>query len=169
MCYCVVGNSLNCRVYMFVYFVGIKFSWILFNFLSTIIYGVLYTLSWCLRYNICSAWFLDIRISTCFTPGVFLIRSIKTNGRVSAAKKAVWCTSVLFTGTANSPFSAPHISITTKPISIKFTYFMSSIYATLHTKFERNRPSSSRDMCSWKLPYFLHLLLLLLLRTVLQK
>ena len=28
---------------MFVYFVGIKFSWILFSFLSTIIYGVLYT------------------------------------------------------------------------------------------------------------------------------
>ena len=22
--------------------------------------------TWCLRYNICSAWFLDIRISTCF-------------------------------------------------------------------------------------------------------
>ena len=31
---------------------------------------------------------------------------------------------VLFTGTANSPFSAPRISITTGPISIKFTYFM---------------------------------------------
>ena len=43
---------------MFVYFVEIKFSWILFNFLSTIIYGVLYTISGCLRYNICSAWFL---------------------------------------------------------------------------------------------------------------
>ena len=33
------------------------------SFLS--IYAVLYTLSWCLRY-ICSAWFLDTRISTCF-------------------------------------------------------------------------------------------------------
>ena len=29
---------------------------------------VLYTQ--CLRYNICSAWFLDIRISTCFPTGV---------------------------------------------------------------------------------------------------
>ena len=28
------------------------------------IYEVLYTR--CLRYNICSAWFLDIRISTCY-------------------------------------------------------------------------------------------------------
>ena len=27
---------------------------------------------------------------------------------------------------------------------------MPSIYATLHTKFERNRPNSLRDMCSWK-------------------
>ena len=29
---------------------------------------VLYT--WCLRYNICNAWFLDIRISTYHTVGV---------------------------------------------------------------------------------------------------
>ena len=94
-------------------------------------------------------------------------KHIKTHGRVSAAKKAVWCTSVLFTGTANSPFSAPRISITTTSISIKFTYFMPSIYVTLHTKFERKQSSSSRDMCSWKLPCFLHLFLLL--RTVLQK
>ena len=27
-------------------------------------FGVLYT--WCLRYNICRAWLLDIRLSTCF-------------------------------------------------------------------------------------------------------
>ena len=33
---------------MFVYFVWIKFLWILFNFLSTIIYGVLYTLGECI-------------------------------------------------------------------------------------------------------------------------
>ena len=25
-----------------------------------------YICTWCLRYNICSTWFLDIRISTCF-------------------------------------------------------------------------------------------------------
>ena len=86
-----------------------------------------------------------------------LVYRIKTHGRVSAAKKAVWHTSVLYTRTANSLFSAPCISIPTEPISIKFTYFMSSIYATQHTKFERNRCSSSRDMCSWKLHYFLHL------------
>ena len=51
----------------------------------------------------------------------------KTHGRVSAAKEVMWHTSVLFTGTAKSPFSTPHISITTGPISIKFTYFMPSI------------------------------------------
>ena len=63
---------------------------------------------------------------------------IKTHGSVSAAKKAMWGTSVLFTGTVNSPFSTPRISITTGLISIKFTYFMPSIYATIHAKFERN-------------------------------
>ena len=34
---------------------------------------------------------------------------IKTHGHVSAAKKDVWHTSVLFTGTPNSPFSTPHM------------------------------------------------------------
>ena len=34
------------------------------SFLSMIIYEVLYT--WRFGYNICSAWFLDIRMSTCF-------------------------------------------------------------------------------------------------------
>ena len=33
-------------------------------------YVVLYTQ--CLRCNICSAWFLDIRISTCYSSGQFL-------------------------------------------------------------------------------------------------
>ena len=33
------------------------------GFLSMVIYAILYTL--CSRYNICSTWFLDIRISTC--------------------------------------------------------------------------------------------------------
>ena len=59
----------------------------------------------------------------------YCMYTIKTHGRVSVAKKAVWCTSVLFTGAANSPFSPPHISKTTGPISIKFTYSMPSIYA----------------------------------------
>ena len=107
---------------------------------------------------------------TLLTEGLEYPRSnkIKTHGRVSAAKKAVWHTSVLFTGTANLPFSTPHISITTGPLSIKFTYFMPSIYATLNTKFERNWLNTLRDICSWKLPHFLHLFFLLL-RTVLQK
>ena len=49
---------------------------------------------------------------------------IKMHSHVSAAKKVVWHTCVLFTRTTNLPFSTPHISITTGPISIKFTYFM---------------------------------------------
>ena len=72
---------------------------------------------------------------------------IKTYGHVSAAKKAVWRTNVLLTGTANLLFSVPRISITTGQISIKFTYFMSYIYTTLHTKFERNWFSSTREIC----------------------
>ena len=77
------------------------------------------------------------------TPTVIYITSssavyqIKTHGRVSVAKKDVQHTSVLFTGTAKLLFSTPHISITTGPISIKFTYFMPSIYTTLHTTFDK--------------------------------
>ena len=63
---------------------------------------------------------------------------IKTHGCVSAAKKAVWHTNVLFTGIATLLFSTPHISIATTSIFIKFTYFMPSIYATRHIKCEEN-------------------------------
>ena len=59
---------------------------------------------------------------------------IKTHSRVSAAKKDVRHTRVLFTGISKSPFSTPHISITTRPISIKFMYYMPSIYTIWHTK-----------------------------------
>ena len=74
---------------------------------------------------------------------------IKTHSRVSVAKEDVWHTNVLFTlftGTIKSPFSTPHISITTEPISIKFNYFMPSIYMTLCIKFEENWLSSLRDI-----------------------
>ena len=76
-----------------------------------------------------------------FTKIVVHHHHIKTHGRVSVAKKDVRHTSVLFTGTTKSLFSTPHISIT-GPISIKFIYFMSSIYMTWRTKFEENQPSS---------------------------
>ena len=56
-------------------------------------------------------------------------------------------------GTANSPFSTPCISITTGPISIKFTYFMPSIYATLHTKLVRNQPNSLWDVFLKSAPF----------------
>ena len=61
--YCVVSKSLYCRVCLFILW-GSNFVDFV-SFLSMIIYEVLYTLSWCLKYNICSAWFLDITISTC--------------------------------------------------------------------------------------------------------
>ena len=57
---------INCYVCMacLLIFMRIKFLWILLGFLSMIINEVLYT--WCLRHNICSSWFLDISISTCW-------------------------------------------------------------------------------------------------------
>ena len=77
-----------------------------------------------------------------------ILLHIKTHGCVSVAKKAMWHTSVLFTETINSLSSTSHISITTGPIFIKIIYFycMPSLYVTLHTKFEINQPSSSRDI-----------------------
>ena len=76
---------------------------------------------------------------------------IKTHDRVSEAKKAVWCTSVLFTGTANSPFSTPCIYISTGPICIKFTYF---ILAYTWFYIPGNWPSSLWDMCILKIAPF---------------
>ena len=58
MFYCVVTF---CIVWYDCYFVGIKISQISLSFLSMIIFEVLYSL----KYNICSAWFLDITISIC--------------------------------------------------------------------------------------------------------
>ena len=53
---CTVGYiCLFCGDRIFVNFVG---------FLSMIIYKP--SSPWCLKYNVCSAWFLDIRISTCY-------------------------------------------------------------------------------------------------------
>ena len=49
---------------MVVYFCGDQMFVDFVGFLSMIIYEYLDT--WCLKYNICSAWFLDIRISNCY-------------------------------------------------------------------------------------------------------
>ena len=94
--------------------------------------------------------------------------TIKTHGRVSAAKKIRANTSVLFTRTRISPISAFRILKTIVPISTKFIYFMLYIYTTLHTKFERNRASSSRDIRSQKSSDFLRILYFFLLRTKLE-
>ena len=72
-----------------------------------------------------------------------------------AAKQDTRNTSVLFTRTKILPILAFHISKGIAPISTKFIYFMLCIYTTLHTKFERNRSSSSRDICSQKSSGFL--------------
>ena len=77
-------------------------------------------------------------------------------------------TNVLFIGTVKLPNSAFCISKTTILISNKFTYFLPYIYTTSHIKIEENSFSSSWDICSWKLPDFLHIFLLLLLCTKLQ-
>ena len=81
-------------------------------------------------------------------------QSIKTHGHAPVAKRVVWCTSVLITGTINSLFSTPRISIATGPISIKFTYFMPFIYATLHTKFEKIGPVVHKKCVSENYPIF---------------
>ena len=46
-----VCSFLNDKIFM---------NFVSFKFLSMIIYEVLYTLLWCLRHTICSAWFLKI-------------------------------------------------------------------------------------------------------------
>ena len=79
-----------------------------------------------------------------------------------AAKKIRAYTSVLFTRTKISPISAFCILKTIAPISTKFIYFMLYIYTTFHTKFERNRASSSRDIRSQKSSDFLRILFFLL-------
>ena len=66
--------------------------------------------------------------------------SIKTRGSVSAAKKTVWRTSVLFTRTPVSTFSAYCSLKTIGAISTKFIYVLPPIYTTSQTKFERNSP-----------------------------
>ena len=76
---------------------------------------------------------------------------IKMYSRVSVVKKAVWCTSVLFTETASLPFSTPHISLYNHWADFYQIYiliFMPSVYTTLHTKLEGNQPNSLLDICS---------------------
>ena len=96
---------------------------------------------------------------------------IKTHGHVSCGQEKHANTSVLFTRTKISPILAFRISKSIAPISTKFIYFMPYIYATSHTKFERNRANSSRDIRSQKSSDFLRIFLfffLLLLRTKLK-
>ena len=69
-CHCVFSNSLYCRVCLFISW-GSHFADFV-SFLYRIFYEVLYT--WCLRYNIYSSWFLDIRISTCLPQKYFTVK-----------------------------------------------------------------------------------------------
>ena len=64
------------------------------------------------------------------------------------AKKVVRNTRVLFTHTKISPISTSRILKTTERISIKFKYFMLYIYLTLHTEFDVDCASGSRDIRS---------------------
>ena len=47
---------------------------------------------------------------------------------VSSQERCATQVCYMFTGTTKSPYSTPQISMTTEPISIKFTYFMPYIY-----------------------------------------
>ena len=67
---------------------------------------------------------------------------------------------VLFTRTNFKPFSAIYNTKTTGSILIKIMSQMPYSLVTQHIKFERNRPSSSRDTWFQKLPKFLHIFLL---------
>ena len=69
---------------------------------------------------------------------------IKTRGSlsVSAAKKTAWRTSVLFTQTPVSTFSAYCSLKTIGAFLTKFKYVLPPIYTTSQTKFERNSPCS---------------------------
>ena len=58
------------------------------GFLSMVIYVVSLLYTQCLRYNICSAWFLDIRISTCFSFWVSFMLLIMCN---TVCSLLVWC------------------------------------------------------------------------------
>ena len=68
-------------------------------------------------------------------------------------------TQVYYTETANLPFSTSLNSITSGLISIRFAYFMPTIYTTEPYKFQGHEPSSLWNMCSWKLPHILHIFL----------
>ena len=64
------------------------------------------------------------------------------------AKKVERNTRLLFTRTKISPISTSRILTTTEQISTKFTNFMLCIYLTLHTEFDVDCASGSRDICS---------------------
>ena len=68
---------------------------------------------------------------------------------------------LLFTGTVKLLNSAFRISKTSKLISTKFIYFLPYIYTTSHIQIKENPLSTYWDICSWKLPDFLHIFLLL--------
>ena len=112
-------------------------------------------------------WGTDVKINNLQCNYIIIFQSwfyycIKTHSSVSAAKKTtgdVQHTSVSFTGTVKFSNSALRISKTTEPISTKVIYFLPYIYTTLHIKIKGNPFSTSWDICSWKLPDFLHIFL----------
>ena len=93
------------------------------------------------------------------------IFNIKTRGSVSAAKKTAWRTSVFFTWTPVSTFSAYCSLKTIGAISTKFKYVLPPIYTTSQTKFERNSPRSLLVIHTWNHSDFIRLFLLRILRT----
>ena len=97
------------------------------GFLSIIIYKVLYIQ--CLRYNICSAWFLDIRISTCF----LLIHFHRTH-----LHELVYCISsyqvmfFLYIAVTSSQISLHFVLLFTLSMFYKYSNTQSSKYTKLY-------------------------------------
>ena len=116
---------------------------------------------WLLRFHL---WMMKYNIQ------FHMFQTNQTHGSVSAAKKTGinrHRTQVCY---LRAPWSSRFQPIVASKLLGRFLsnlYILVELYAlaTLHIKFERNRPSSFGDIGTWKLPDFIRLLLILLLRT----
>ena len=101
--YFIVLSLTVCTVEYVCLFCEDQISMYFISFLSMIIYEVLYT--WCLRRNVCSAWFLDIKIST-FSVS-FLLLWITTNKVVYIYIVGMWniTAPIIYTLQPSTPYS----------------------------------------------------------------
>ena len=89
-----------------------------------------------------------------------------TDGRVSAAKKDMWHMHSYLLALQSCQFQ-PLVSLKLLGQFLPNLHILcSTIYMTWHTKFQRNWISSLQDMHSWKLSNFLHVFLLLSIKSL---